>query len=127
MHMIDILVQPAIFMSLYYTLTLPEIRFLDYYIGKWSHADISFSMLYQRSPALMLYISCASALTAAPCKTLPAVMLYLMADSPMDRSSASLFVLQCIGSTVLVAVLGYVMSKMKARTKQADLSSVELS
>ncbi|KAL3159876.1 hypothetical protein ABBQ38_010274 [Trebouxia sp. C0009 RCD-2024] len=35
MHMIDILVQPAIFMSLYYTLTLPEIRFLDYYIGKF--------------------------------------------------------------------------------------------
>lgn len=34
MHMIDILVQPAIFMSLYYTLTLPEIKFLDYYIGK---------------------------------------------------------------------------------------------
>ena len=34
MHMIDILVQPAIFMSLYYTLTLPEIKFLDYYAGK---------------------------------------------------------------------------------------------
>ena len=33
MHMIDILVQPAIFMSLYYTLTLPEIKFVDYYIG----------------------------------------------------------------------------------------------
>ncbi|KAL0037315.1 hypothetical protein WJX79_001603 [Trebouxia sp. C0005] len=32
MHMIDILVQPAIFMSLYYTLTLPEIKFVDYYI-----------------------------------------------------------------------------------------------
>lgn len=35
MHMIDILVQPAIFMSLYYTLTLPEIKFLDYYAGKF--------------------------------------------------------------------------------------------
>ena len=34
MHLIDILVQPAIFMSLYYTLTLPEIKFVDYYIGK---------------------------------------------------------------------------------------------
>ena len=34
MHMIDILVQPAIFMSLYYTLTLPEIKFVDYYIGR---------------------------------------------------------------------------------------------
>ena len=34
MHMIDVLVQPAIFMSLYYTLTLPEIKFLDYYAGK---------------------------------------------------------------------------------------------
>ena len=33
MHMIDILVQPAIFMSLYYTLTLPEIKFIDYYFG----------------------------------------------------------------------------------------------
>ena len=33
MHLIDILVQPAIFMSLYYTLTLPEIKFLDYYTG----------------------------------------------------------------------------------------------
>ena len=31
--MIDILVQPAIFLSVYYTLTLPEIRFLDYYAG----------------------------------------------------------------------------------------------
>ena len=34
MHLIDILVQPAIFMSLYYTLTLPEIKFVDYYTGK---------------------------------------------------------------------------------------------
>ena len=33
MHMIDIVVQPAIFMSLYYTLTLPEIKFIDYYAG----------------------------------------------------------------------------------------------
>ena len=33
LHMIDILVQPAIFLSVYYTLTLPEIRFLDYYTG----------------------------------------------------------------------------------------------
>jgi hypothetical protein len=31
MHVIDILLQPAIFMSVYYTLTLPEIAFLDYY------------------------------------------------------------------------------------------------
>ena len=31
MHLIDILLQPAIFMSVYYTLTLPEIAFLDYY------------------------------------------------------------------------------------------------
>ena len=33
MHLIDIFVQPAIFMSLYYTLTLPEIKFMDYYIS----------------------------------------------------------------------------------------------
>lgn len=33
MHLIDIFVQPAIFMSLYYTLTLPEIKFVDYYIS----------------------------------------------------------------------------------------------
>ena len=33
MHLIDIFVQPAIFMSLYYTLTLPEIKFIDYYIS----------------------------------------------------------------------------------------------
>ncbi|KAK9803611.1 hypothetical protein WJX72_004863 [[Myrmecia] bisecta] len=31
LHMIDVLAQPAIFMSLYYTLTLPEIAFVDYY------------------------------------------------------------------------------------------------
>lgn len=37
MHMIDILVQPAIFMSLYYTLTLPEIKFIDYYFGMVSN------------------------------------------------------------------------------------------
>ena len=35
MHLIDIFVQPAIFMSLYYTLTLPEIKFVDYYISAW--------------------------------------------------------------------------------------------
>ncbi len=34
MHLIDIVVQPAIFMSLYYTLTLPEIKFMDYYISE---------------------------------------------------------------------------------------------
>ena len=33
MHLIDIVVQPAIFMSVYYTLTLPEIKFLNYYIS----------------------------------------------------------------------------------------------
>ena len=33
MHLIDILVQPAIFMSVYYTLTLPEIKFIHYYIS----------------------------------------------------------------------------------------------
>ncbi|KAK9908170.1 hypothetical protein WJX75_003729 [Coccomyxa subellipsoidea] len=32
MHLIDIVVQPAIFMSVYYTLTLPEIKFINYYI-----------------------------------------------------------------------------------------------
>ena len=35
MHLTDILVQPAIFMSLYYTLTLPEIKFVDYYTGRF--------------------------------------------------------------------------------------------
>lgn len=34
LNLIDITVQPAIFMSLYYTLTLPEIDFLRYYTGK---------------------------------------------------------------------------------------------
>lgn len=33
MHLIDIVVQPAIFMSVYYTLTLPEIKFINYYIS----------------------------------------------------------------------------------------------
>lgn len=33
MHLIDILVQPAIFMSVYYTLTLPQIKFIHYYIS----------------------------------------------------------------------------------------------
>ena len=37
MHLIDIFVQPAIFMSLYYTLTLPEIKFADYYISTPPH------------------------------------------------------------------------------------------
>ena len=37
MHLIDIFVQPAIFMSLYYTLTLPEIKFVDYYISTPLH------------------------------------------------------------------------------------------
>ena len=37
MHLIDIFVQPAIFMSLYYTLTLPEIKFVDYYISTPPH------------------------------------------------------------------------------------------
>ena len=37
MHLIDIFVQPAIFMSLYYTLTLPEIKFVDYYISAPPH------------------------------------------------------------------------------------------
>ena len=34
LHLIDILVQPAVFLSMYYTLVLPEIRFVDYYIGE---------------------------------------------------------------------------------------------
>lgn len=34
LNLIDITVQPAIFMSLYYTLTLPEIDFVRYYIGE---------------------------------------------------------------------------------------------
>lgn len=42
MHMIDVLVQPAIFMSLYYTLTLPEIKFVDYYLSE--------SQLHHSSP-----------------------------------------------------------------------------
>lgn len=33
MHLIDIVVQPAIYMSVYYTLTLPEIKFINYYIS----------------------------------------------------------------------------------------------
>ena len=37
MHLIDIVVQPAIFMSLYYTLPLPEIKFMDYYISESRH------------------------------------------------------------------------------------------
>ena len=34
LNLIDITVQPAIFMSLYYTLTLPEIDFVRYYVGE---------------------------------------------------------------------------------------------
>ena len=34
LNLIDITVQPAIFMSVYYTLTLPEIHFVNYYIGE---------------------------------------------------------------------------------------------
>ena len=37
MHLIDIVVQPAIFMSVYYTLTLPEIKFINYYISAPHH------------------------------------------------------------------------------------------
>lgn len=37
MHMIDIFVQPAIFLSVYYTLTLPEIKFVHYYISAPFH------------------------------------------------------------------------------------------
>ena len=48
MHMIDILVQPAIFMSLYYTLTLPEIRFLDYYVGKFLPAPVLYTLRKKR-------------------------------------------------------------------------------
>lgn len=42
MHVIDILVQPAIFMSVYYTLTLPEIKFVNYYISARSSTSLSF-------------------------------------------------------------------------------------
>jgi hypothetical protein len=34
LHLVDVFVQPAIFLSVYYTLTLPEIRFVDYYVGE---------------------------------------------------------------------------------------------
>ncbi|DBB02881.1 TPA: hypothetical protein ACH3X1_013486 [Trebouxia sp. C0004] len=56
MHMIDILVQPAIFMSLYYTLTLPEIKFVDYYIGR--HAICCLvSSLYLGSSGYLISIT----------------------------------------------------------------------
>lgn len=47
MHLIDIVVQPAIFMSVYYTLTLPEIKFINYYI--------SASNLTSLTPACSLF------------------------------------------------------------------------
>ncbi len=64
MHMIDILVQPAIFMSLYYTLTLPEIKFLDYYIGRLvilidQLIDFHFALACHALPCV-LAIPCAS-------------------------------------------------------------------
>ena len=34
LHLLDILVQPLVFMSLYYTLILPQIAFFDFYISK---------------------------------------------------------------------------------------------
>lgn len=40
LHLIDILVQPAIFLSLYYTLTLPELSFTQHYTGVCCHLDM---------------------------------------------------------------------------------------
>ncbi len=60
MHMIDILVQPAIFMSLFYTLTLPEIKFVDYYIGR--HVMRCLVSLLYLAHLVMLGIMTVSAL-----------------------------------------------------------------
>lgn len=60
--MIDILVQPAIFLSVYYTLTLPEIRFLDYYAGAlhvWWLLDTSVQLWLRE--ASRLWLCCAGA------------------------------------------------------------------
>ena len=43
LNLIDITVQPAIFMSLYYTLTLPEINFLNYYVGEWTPCLLGYT------------------------------------------------------------------------------------
>ena len=44
LNLIDITVQPAIFMSLYYTLTLPEINFLNYYVGRWTTPLLGYTI-----------------------------------------------------------------------------------
>ena len=44
LNLIDITVQPAIFMSLYYTLTLPEINFLNYYVGEWAPCLLGYTI-----------------------------------------------------------------------------------
>lgn len=54
MHLIDIVVQPAIFMSLYYTLTLPEIKFMDYYtvavLVTWYTSGLGYLMSVVMAP-----------------------------------------------------------------------------
>ena len=59
LHLIDNLVQPAIFLSMYYTLVLPEIRFVDYYIGqqRFWHAAAHRSALFGPCDSCILQYS----------------------------------------------------------------------
>jgi len=64
LNLIDITVQPAIFMSLYYTLTLPEIDFVHYYIVAWLVAWYSSGLGYLASVAMAPQNSMVAAATS---------------------------------------------------------------
>jgi hypothetical protein len=64
LNLIDITVQPAIFMSLYYTLTLPEIDFVNYYVVAWLVAWYSSGLGYWASVAMAPQNSMVAAATS---------------------------------------------------------------